>query len=81
MSVLPIQSITVSPAPATQPPQPSQPTDQQKWHVRLSHLLTNLIHLGHDTAPIPAGTHFDIHAPIHEAFNAGLLSGTGAPTT
>ena len=46
----------------------------------MSHLLTNPIPLGHDTVPIPTGTHFDIHAPIHEAFNAGLLSGTGAPT-
>ena len=47
----------------------------------LSHLLANPIPPGYDTAPIPAGTHFDIHTPVHEAFNAGLLSGTGAPTT
>ena len=80
MSTVPIRSATASPAPATQQ-QSSQPTDQQKWHALLSHLLTNPIPPGHDTAPIPAGTHFDIHAPIHEAFNAGLLSGTGAPTT
>ena len=74
---VPLQpSRTSSPAPA-----PQQPTNQQKWHALLSHLLTNPIPPGHDTAPIPAGTHFDIHAPIHEAFNAGLLSGTGAPTT
>ena len=46
----------------------------------MSHLRTNPIPPGHNTAPIPAGTHFDIHAPIHEAFNAGLLSGTGDPT-
>ena len=81
MSALLIRSATVSPAPATQQQQPSQPTDQQKWHALLSNLLTNPIPLGHDTAPIPAGAHFDIHAPIHEAFNAGLSSGTGAPTT
>ena len=56
-------------------------TDQQKSRALLSNLLTNPISPGHDTAPIPAGTHFDIHAPIHEAFDAGLLSGTGAPTT
>ena len=47
----------------------------------LSNLLTNPILPEHDTAPIPVGTHFDIHTPIHEAFNAGLLSGTRAPTT
>ena len=81
MSTLPIRSTTASPAPAIQQQLPSQPTDQQKWHALLSHLLANPIPPGHDTAPIPAGTHFDIHAPIHEAFNVGLLSGTGAPTT
>ena len=76
MSAVSIQSTSASPAPATQ----QQPTDQYKSHALLSQLLTNTIPPGHDTAPIPAGTHFDIHTPIHEAFNAGLLSGTGAPT-
>ena len=81
MSTLPIRSTTASPAPAIQQQQPSQPTDQQKWHALLSHLLANPIPPGHDTAPLPAGTHFDIPAPIDEAFNAGLLSGTGTPNT
>ena len=81
MSALPIRSATTSPAPSTQQQQTSQPTDQQKWHALLSNLLTNQIPTGHDTAPIPVGTHFDLHAPIYETFNAGLLSGTGAPTT
>ena len=81
MSALPIRSTTASPAPATQQHQPSQPTDQQKWHALLSHLLANPIPPGHDTTPIPTGTHFDIHASIHEAFNPGILLGTGAPTT
>ena len=76
MSAVSIQSTSASPAPATQ----QQPTDQYKWHALLSQLLTNPIPPGHDTAPIPTGTHLDIHAPIHETFNAGLLSGTGAPT-
>ena len=73
----------VSPAPGTpRPDAPAPPpSDQPHWNALLSAILTTPLTPGMDNAPTPPGTHPLIIPAIDEAFNAGMMTGTGIPTS
>ena len=56
-------------------------SDQPHWHALLNAILTTLLTSGKDSAPIPPNTHPLIVPAIDEAFDAGMMTGTGIPTS
>ena len=56
------------------------PSDQPHWHALLNILLTTTLTPGVDNALIPPNTNPLIIPAIDEAFDAGLVTGTGVRT-
>ena len=78
MSAVPVSPVPGTPRPDAPAPPPS---DQPHWHALLNAILTTPLPLGVDSAPIPPGTHPLIMPAIDEAFDAGIMTGTGIPTS
>ena len=57
------------------------PSNQPHWHALLNAILTTPLSLGLDSAPISPNTHPLIMPAIDEAFDAGMMTGTGIPTS